>query len=121
MDKDKIRDNFSKSALTYDQCADVQLEMMEMLLKKIFCRDDYKHILDIGCGTGRLASILSSRFPSAKIVGIDIAPGMIEIASSRIKNENVSFYVEDGESLSFKNKQFDLVVIKRSFLRFLLF
>jgi SAM-dependent methyltransferase len=37
-------------------------------------------VLDIGCGTGRLLRRAASRWPSARLVGVDPAEGMIENA-----------------------------------------
>ena len=40
-------------------------------------------ILDLGCGTGDLAIVLSQHFPHATIVGLDISPANIRAASER--------------------------------------
>jgi ubiquinone/menaquinone biosynthesis C-methylase UbiE len=45
-------------------------------------------ILEVGCGTGHMTSIIAERFPSAKIYGVDLSP----IPSSiRPKPQNVEF------------------------------
>ena len=39
-------------------------------------------VLDVGCGTGRLLRKAAARWPAARIVGVDPAPGMVEVAKS---------------------------------------
>ena len=57
-----------------------------------------KMILDVGCGTGRFVFEFIKR-KSKKVVGIDIAPGMIETCKTIAKNTGVSdkceFFVSD--------------------------
>lgn len=107
-DKEKIKQSFSKSAPNYDRYVDVQKEMMARLFPYLL--RDYRKILDIGSGTGTLVEILSKKYPSAQVVGVDLAPGMVKVASSKVKMKNTSFLVGDGEELPFKPSEFDLVV-----------
>ena len=37
-------------------------------------------ILDVGCGTGRLLRKAAARWPDAQMIGVDPAPGMLEVA-----------------------------------------
>lgn len=39
-----------------------------------------KHIVEIGCGTGRNLVPLARRIPSARITGVDLSPDMLAIA-----------------------------------------
>lgn len=56
-------------------------------------------ILDVGCGGGLFTLRLASRFPQAKVVGIDISKGAIAIANENLlKNgspSNVKFVVQE--------------------------
>jgi len=106
--KQKIKENFSKSAKDYDQYADLQQEVLKNLFVSL--KSNYQHILDIGAGTGTLIGMISKKFPAAKIEGIDIAKGMVEVAKSKIKEPNVLFQQGDGEALPSKSEHFDLVV-----------
>lgn len=38
---------------------------------------DGKRVLDVGCGKGRFARVLSERYPQARIVGFDLAEAML--------------------------------------------
>lgn len=64
-------------------------------------------ILDIGCGTGTHANLLSNL--GYKVVGIDLSKEMIDQAKNNHKNnENLSFDV--GNATSFKlNEKFDVI------------
>lgn len=63
-----------------------------------------ERILDIGCGTGHLASEIAER--GAHVVGIDSSPAMIEAA--REAYPNLTFQVEDAQNFSFP-EPFDAV------------
>ncbi len=110
--KEVVKQNFSRSATTYDRYADLH----EQIIAKLFSNlaGDYKRILDIGSGTGTLVNMLAKKYPEAEAVGVDIAPGMVNFAASKVKQKNARFLAGDGEFLPFKNKEFDLVVSSAS-------
>ena len=37
-----------------------------------------RRVLDLGTGTGKAARLVAERFPQAEVVGVDLAPAMIE-------------------------------------------
>ena len=99
LDKQLISRNFSLSAQHYDEHAIMQREMADRLFSLLTTYDlQLTTILDIGCGTGYLTGKLAERFPSARVEGIDIAPGMIEVAN-KLKRENITFKIGDGEDI----------------------
>ncbi len=70
--------------------------------------------LEIGFGTGfALECIARHTGPSGKVFGIDISPGMLQIAESRIEKAGLAARVElrmgDGASLPFAPDSFDAV------------
>lgn len=65
-----------------------------------------KKILDLGCGTGIYAKILTGR--GAKVKGIDISEEEIKIARKEVPK--VEFKVGSAEKLPYKNKEFDIVL-----------
>lgn len=49
-------------------------------------------LLDVGCGTGNLASEILGDSPALRIVGIDISPAMLRRAKGKIeKKDNIEF------------------------------
>lgn len=105
--KQQVIASFSRSAAQYDRHADIQKKMMIGLLKRLPA--DRRLVLDLGSGTGELAKKLTGR-----IIGVDIAPGMVRVAKQKIKQKNISFKVADAERLPFKRESFDLVVSNAS-------
>jgi ubiquinone/menaquinone biosynthesis C-methylase UbiE len=74
------------------------------------------HILDVGCGTGYLLRLLAVRCPEAiELVGIDPAPGMIEVAKSAADDQRLRFTSGVAEMLPYPESSFDLVVTTTSF------
>jgi SAM-dependent methyltransferase len=64
--------------------------------------------LDFGCGVGRLTQALASRY--REVIGIDIAPSMVELAEQFNQNPSVRFVQSDKVDLSmFPDGHFDLV------------
>jgi len=71
-----------------------------------------KRVLDLGTGTGLAAFVAAQRFPEAEVVGVDLAPGMVEQARQRTPPElaeRVRFQQGDAAKLSFEDGAFDLV------------
>ncbi len=73
-------------------------------------------ILDVGCGTGRLLFRARATFPKAQVVGIDLSPGMIEQARSKVPADGAMRFETAGvEQLPFADGSFDLVLSTISF------
>lgn len=74
-------------------------------------------ILDIATGTGDVAFDLHRRFPKARIFGVDLSAGMLEIASKKLKNADesakklLSFEQGDSLDLRFEDESFDLITV----------
>lgn len=72
-----------------------------------------EHILDIGCGTGRLTSEIRRRAPGVRVVGIDPSASMLRQASEHLK-ESASLVQADGTALPFA-EAFDAVFSTAAF------
>ena len=58
-----------------------------------------RRVLDLGTGTGKAARVVAKRFPDAEVVGVDLAPEMVEEARRLLPGElagRVRFEVADG-------------------------
>ncbi|WP_202213461.1 class I SAM-dependent methyltransferase [Methylacidimicrobium sp. AP8] len=73
-------------------------------------------VLDLGCGTGRLAEYVARTVgPAGKVVGIDPSPQRIAIAQRR-RREGLSFAVGGSDDLSsFPDASFDRVYLNYVF------
>jgi malonyl-CoA O-methyltransferase len=96
--KQRIRQRFSRAAGTYDAHAEVQKEMALRLLRELPEGSGVGDILEIGCGTGYFTALLAQRYPEARIIALDFAQGMAQLAAKRLAGQgNVSVLCEDAE------------------------
>lgn len=67
-------------------------------------------VLDVACGTGNLA--IPAAKAGAEVIGVDIAPNLIEQANERSKAEGVDarFEVGDAEDMPYDDSSFDIVM-----------
>jgi SAM-dependent methyltransferase len=74
-----------------------------------------RHLLDVGCGIGRLETALAGRV--ASIVGIDLSPAMVRAAEARCAGlSNVRFVTGSGRDLAGSaDRSFDAVLAVDSF------
>lgn len=72
------------------------------------------HILDAGCGTGEAASRLAELFPKARVLGVDIIDGHLELARSRYAKlaPRLSFEHQSVFELDAADGSFDLTVCR---------
>ena len=68
---------------------------------------DSDRVLDVGTGTGALASALEAATTSSEIVGIDPSAGFINYAKKNVKSGRASFEVGDAQALRFADESFD--------------
>lgn len=76
----------------------------------LISRIDLQHpsrILDIGCGPGNSAALLKSRWPDAKIIGIDSSPNMIFEAKE--SDSEIEWILADAQKDVSLLGRFDLV------------
>lgn len=113
--KSRVERSFTRASTTYDAHADVQIEVAARLMARLSGRS-FRHILEIGCGTGRYTAMISKAFKDAHIEAIDISSAMIEEARKKFKGRRVDFHVADGECLPlFMSGPFDLITANSVF------
>lgn len=113
LNKEIIKNNFSKYAKYYDSYSTIQ-NLCALRLIEMVRANGIGKILDIGCGTGNYTKLLRHRFPSASIKAVDISKEMVGIAEEKLPDRLIEFIIADAESVSFKEK-FDFVSSNASF------
>ena len=80
-EKLSVARSFGQSALHYDEVAVLQKQTGDELLDRLsLVTLSPKRILDLGAGTGRNVVALTTRYPDAEVIGLDIAPTMLQQA-----------------------------------------
>lgn len=86
------------------------LPMYREVLSELSLNED-DNLLDAGCGSGLFSHLAIKT--GAEVIGVDAAPGLLDIA--RRRNPQNNFLEEDLESLPFKDDSFDVVAGFNSF------
>lgn len=113
--------SFGRSALHYDDVAVLQRQTGDELLDRLsLVTLQPERIVDLGTGTGRNLSALSTRYPNAELLAVDIAPGMLSQAKQSFRqamgykrwlpNQNKPAYLAgDAEHLPLADNSVDLI------------
>ncbi len=101
-------------AETYDRLSDSQFESGKALVGRLGIGAG-DHVLDVGCGTGRLSRWIAEHLgPGGAVVGIDPLADRIAIAKTR--SPGISFDVGHAEDLrAFPDQSFDAVCLSAVF------
>ena len=83
IDRKQVARQFSKAAETYDSAAQMQREMGRCLIAQIEPPPNGT-LIDLGCGTGEALQYIETRWPALRMIGVDIAPAMIDKARTRL-------------------------------------
>lgn len=65
-------------------------------------------VLELGCGTGLFSEAFART--GCRLTAVDVAPALLDIATARPRVADVTFRIEDAESLSFDGESFDAVI-----------
>ena len=116
-----MRDRFSgASAAGYDRgFGSISGQFIPALLGAARVGPGYK-VLDVATGTGIAAeAAINAIGPSGSLVATDLSSEMLERARERLAlRSNVSFAVEDGQSLNFSDSEFDAVLCAMGLMLF---
>ncbi len=85
----------------------MKYEFVTNLIKTL--KPDLKIILDVACSFGFLCNKLS--VISKNVIGVDVSIHALMKANQKYKKENISFISASAESIPFKDKSFDIVVL----------
>jgi len=103
----RISRSFSRAAHRYEKLSAVQEDIGRGLLERV-SPGEPACVLDVGMGTGRLTDHLGKKFPGARVVGIDLAEGMVRQA--RTTYGSFTSLQADACALPFRDDVFGRVV-----------
>ena len=110
MDKNKNAVNiFNKYAKEYaGKFMDVSMYAATF---NFFCdaiKTQNANVLELACGPGNITKYLLNKRPDFKLLGLDLAPNMVELAKEN--NSSAEFKVMDCREISKLNKKFDAIM-----------
>ena len=106
----RIRRAFDRAATTYDQAAGIQLETLQALVAVLpeHLPVPDATLIDLGCGTGHALPLLGARYPSARLLGIDLSEAMLRtVLAGNV--DNLQKTAADAARLPLRNATCDLV------------
>ena len=110
-------DEFSKAAEVYETDRAGVYKMCKKDYPDVLAeleKEPFESLLDCGCGTAPMISLLYEKYPQKHYTGIDLTPKMIELAKAK-RLHGVEFVVGDCENLPFKENTFDVIICCESF------
>lgn len=127
--KESAMQEFENWALSYDRSLFNGLlfypcvrACQEEILRWQDARGDQPYsVLDVGCGTGTLCSVLSGDPRAERLVGLDYSPNMVEMAKEKFEaipaehHHKMEAVQGDAEQLPFEPESFDVLTCCNSF------
>lgn len=101
------------NASVYHRVSEPQFEWGLSVLSRLILAGD-EHVLDVGCGTGRLTAQLAARVPRGRVVATDRSPSMVDRAASLLRPLRVPVVRADATRLPF-SAAFDVVFSTATF------
>ena len=98
------------NAAAYAANSIVQQSWARELIARLKLRGD-EHVLDVGCGDGKITAEIARALPHGSATGVDASPQMIEFASATFPPQkcfNLDFHVMDARAVKFA-KKFDIL------------
>lgn len=115
--RNKVAEFFSSIAPKWDEMEVTPPSFIDALLARCEIKQGAR-VLDLACGTGIITGRLAT-LTGRKVIGMDIAPKMIEIARSKYEdNPLVDFVAADFCQSDFHN-DFDNIIIYNAYPHFL--
>lgn len=76
---------------------------------------EFKTLLDLDCGGGKMLEQLFETFPDMEACGFDYSLDRLNGAKERLEGKNVSFKFGNAQCLPYEDNQFDVVVSTSTF------
>jgi ubiquinone/menaquinone biosynthesis C-methylase UbiE len=103
-----IANAYNSWSAQYDTNDNKTRDLEALSLQKILQGKNFKHCLEVGCGTGKNTAWLLTICD--QITAIDLSNGMLDIAKNKIKSDKVNFTEADiTKDWTFANQTYDLV------------
>jgi len=81
LDSAQVRRSFDRASTEYDRAAILQADVRARLLARLqYVKLTPTLVVDAGCGTGHASRALKRSYPRARVIALDIAPGMLRAA-----------------------------------------
>lgn len=115
LEKRRIRQSFDAAAPHYDEVAVLQREVGQRIIERLdLIKLQPKTILDVGAGTGVFSESLDRRYKQARVISLDLAPGMLQQARQRKgwlgrHLSSQAFVCGDAEALPIADHSIDLI------------
>ena len=117
--KQQIAEMFDKIAFRYDFLNRFLSGGVDVYWRKRAIREirglTTANVLDVATGTGDMAIMLSRYLPQARITGVDISEGMLEVGRQKLTrmrlDNRISLQPGDSEALPFPNDSYDAVTV----------
>jgi len=117
--KEQVAEMFDDIAFRYDFLNRFLSAGIDVRWRKMAIRElgdiDPKIILDVATGTADVAIMLTRILKPAKIVGIDISDGMLQLGRKKIEHLGLGSTIEllngDSEAIKFADSTFDAVTV----------
>ena len=110
MDKSiNAKDLFDHHAVQYeDKFMDVSDYSLSLHALLALISESTAKLLELGCGPGNITKFLLELQPNLQILGIDIAPNMVELALKN--NPSAAFQIMDCKDILKLQRKFDVIV-----------
>ncbi|HSL24076.1 MAG TPA: methyltransferase domain-containing protein [Vicinamibacterales bacterium] len=97
----------------YHRVSAPQVEWGRRVLDRL-ALEGHEHVIDIGCGTGRLTREVAARVPQGRVVAVDRSASMLRRAGEHLAGASVALVRASADSLPFAG-QFDVVFSTATF------
>lgn len=113
--------DFNRMAASFDRHLPQVHPVTLALLDHLPAPEAGATVLDVACGTGEPGLTLARRSPGVRLLGVDSAAAMIEVARGKVASEslgNVRFEVMSSDSLALADESVDAVISRFGLMMF---
>ena len=114
IDKNLVKQRFTRSLKTYSDQAVVQQQTAEKMVQELIATtgNRFPQILEIGCGTGILTRLIEQQLTYESLLANDLAPQCNEHVATI---NNCHFVPGDIETQEYPQQKFDLIISNATF------